>query len=86
MTYQFKKARWVKSLDDIWRFKCNDAVYGWIEFKNKTYNYKAALFYQYGTPTGKCETLVHAKKLVEIMVLGTDTTLYQQQIKRKGEE
>ena len=77
MIKKFKKAQWEKFSNKLWKFKCNNAVYAWVLLKDKKYNYTVAL--NYGTQKGVCSTLKHAKTLVELMVLGTKTTLYQHQ-------
>ena len=75
----FKKAFWVIFSDGTHKFKCFDAVYAWVHKEKNKFHYKVALNMKYGAQTGSCNTLDAAKKLSELLVIETRTTLYQQE-------
>jgi hypothetical protein len=80
----FKRAKWVYFKGEIYKFKCNDAVYGWVSQKGKEWHYKVALTMRYGTQSGVCASLEGCQKLVELLVLGSKTTLQQQELFDRG--
>lgn len=79
----FKEAFWIKRHDEVWRFKCADAVYAWVWEEGTFFHYRVVLSYRFQTQMGRCLDLESAKELAELMVLSTKTTL-KQQMETKG--
>lgn len=85
--YKFSKPRWTVGTDGIIRYKCNDAVYGWITNKIKgKLKWKAVMTYNYGNADGESLKLSSAKKCIAALIEATKSSLYLQQKNKSKEE